>query len=106
MELVGVAQPRRPAGGESAGFEHVIALTAPSWRFLAAVHVQLLLALGDIGQSRPQTLVIDNGALIDLLQPVEGPVGQVDAPVAAVLHPRRRARTGRSIHCLQNGYRV
>ena len=67
VELVGVAQPRRPARGESAGFEHVIGLAAPSWRFLAAIHVQLLLALRDIGQGRPQTLVIDNGALIDLL---------------------------------------
>ena len=57
----------RPAKGELSGFEHVIGLSSSTWGFLAAVHIQFLLAFGDIRQGRAKPLVFDNCTLIDLL---------------------------------------
>jgi hypothetical protein len=67
----------------STDLKHVpVSLTASPWGSLAAGHVQLFLPLGDVGQHRPQPLVLDNGGLIDLLQPIKGSIGQVNAVVA------------------------
>src|SRR3954468_10703464 len=67
----------------STDLEHVpVSLTTPPWGSRAAVHIQLFLALGDVGQHRTEPLVLDNGRLVDLLQPVKGAVGQVDAVMA------------------------
>src|SRR3954468_16884244 len=67
----------------STDLKHVpVSLTASPWGSLAAGHVQLFRPLGDVGQHRPQPFVLDNGGLIDLLQPIKGPIGQVNAVVA------------------------
>ena len=59
-----------------------VSLTTSPRSALAAVHVQLFLALSDVGQHRTEPLVLDNGCLVDPLQPVKGAVGQVDAVMA------------------------
>src|SRR5215212_2956911 len=67
----------------STDLEHVpVSLTTPPWGSRAAGHVLLFLPLGDVGQHRTEPLVLDKGRLVDLLQPVKGAVGQVDAVMA------------------------
>ena len=67
----------------STDLEHVpVSLTTSPRSALAAVHVQPFLALSDVGQHRTEPLVLDNGSLVDPLQPVKGAVGQVDAVMA------------------------
>src|SRR5215218_5347541 len=88
----------------STDLEHVpVSLTTSPRSALAAVHVQLFLALSDVGQHRTEPLVLDNGCLVDPLQPVKGAVGQVDAVMAdrqttiGVVengHPLARQRSG------------
>ena len=62
------------------GPEHMaVQLTSSARRFLGAGFVALFLPLGDIGQSRVQSFVLDDRGLIHLLQFVEGAIGQVAA---------------------------
>ena len=59
----------------SADLEDALALPLPARCFLAALHVEFLLPLGNIGQDRPEPLVLGNRRLVDLAQLVVNPVG-------------------------------
>src|SRR5271165_1297986 len=69
--------------GGSADLEHVpISLSLPARRTLRTALGPLLLARRDVRQHLAESFVLDNRRLIDLLQLVESPVGQVAALVA------------------------
>ncbi len=51
-------------------------MTTPARRLFRPTHVDLLLAFNNVGQHRAKPLVLDDRRLIDLLPPVEDPVGR------------------------------
>ena len=71
---------RRP-GVHLSDLEHVVLLATPARCLGRSGHVEFLLLLGNVGQDRTETLVLDNRSLVDLLPLVEGAVGQIDAVV-------------------------
>src|SRR3954447_4759512 len=75
----GVARPDGPLA--SAHFEQACRLPASAWRSLGPAHIEFLLPLGDIGQHRPEPLVLHDRRLIDPLALVEHPIGQLTALV-------------------------
>src|SRR4029453_3356357 len=65
---------RRP-GVHLSDLEHMVLLATSPRRLGRAGHVQLLLLLGDVGQDRTQSLVLDDRGLVHLRPLVEGAVG-------------------------------
>ena len=73
--------PLRP--GFLADLEHVpFGLPPTPWRGLGAREVERLLPLGDVGQDGPKPLVLNNRGLVDLLEPIEGPIRQIETRMA------------------------
>jgi hypothetical protein len=64
-----------PPGRYLSDLEHVVLLASSPRRPGRTGHVELLLLLGDIGQDRPQSFVLDDGGLVDLRALVESAVG-------------------------------
>src|SRR5208337_1229166 len=61
--------------------ENSLGLACAARRLFTAALAELLLPLRDIGQNRPQSLVLDNGGLVDLPHLVEDAIGQFAALV-------------------------
>ena len=60
---------RRP-GVHLSDLEHMVLLATSPRRLGRAGHVELLLLLGDVGQDRAQSLVLDDCGLVHLQPPV------------------------------------
>src|SRR3954463_6977354 len=80
-ERGGIAQPRCGVAASSTYLEQARPLTAPARRLLAPPQVALLLPLGDVGQNRPQPLVLHHRRLVHPLALVKGPIGKLQALV-------------------------